>query len=392
VPNEEVSPVNAPINTQVNPADRPTNPWESIIELVAEEVIEETLTETNLEITPEANLEVTNTNIEAIVEVIEENTKENLEPVSTNQSDLISNPVDANAIKAIDDANSTDIRNSEPIFSDSQTCEPLPTEALVDSVNATDSPVNLEDFSIEIPEKSQNIEDVEVLENLTEHTETTEVSDNPQAVTTDSLNEQLLEEKANSEIYIDQGFANSSSLVTSQNGLPHLFLASQPTEQQQDEVVEEALGEAISESTSQSISKATFLELTVDDEQDEEREPAIETQFIETILTIAGNGQKAYDFLIEVIDDYLDETPRLVQAIDKALAINDQVKLLQLINSLRTSSDYVGALTVSYQCRQLESAVRANYVVLIYASLSQVAIEVQRATDALRLERSRYVK
>lgn len=126
------------------------------------------------------------------------------------------------------------------------------------------------------------------------------------------------------------------------------------------------------------------------DESSDDRDPAIEPQFIETILTIAGSGTKAREFLLDVIDDYLEEAPRLIQSIDRAIATNEQAKLLQLLNSLRSASEYVGALSVAYQCRQLESAIRANYVVLIYASLSQLAIESQRASEALRIERSRY--
>jgi GAF domain-containing protein/HPt (histidine-containing phosphotransfer) domain-containing protein len=122
----------------------------------------------------------------------------------------------------------------------------------------------------------------------------------------------------------------------------------------------------------------------------EDEEPAIEPQFMETILEVAGNDLKATEFLLNVIDSYLEETPQLVQAIDKALAVDDRARLLQALNTLRSSSEYIGALKLSYQCRQLELAIRANYVVLIYACLSQVAIEAQRATDALRIARSHY--
>ncbi|MCA6572034.1 MAG: GAF domain-containing protein [Pseudanabaena sp.] len=125
---------------------------------------------------------------------------------------------------------------------------------------------------------------------------------------------------------------------------------------------------------------------------DEDRDPPIELQFIETILSVAGNDDKGIKFLLEVIDSYLEETYILVQAIDKSLSSGDHLRLLQTLNTLRSSSEYVGALSLAYQCRQLESAVRANYVVLIYACLSQVAIEAQRATEALRIERSRYVE
>ena len=123
---------------------------------------------------------------------------------------------------------------------------------------------------------------------------------------------------------------------------------------------------------------------------DDDREPAIEPHFMETILTVAGNDSQGIQFLVDVIDNYLEETPRLVQAIDKAIAVNDQPRLLHILNRLRISSDYVGALPLAYQCRQLEAAVKANYVVLMYASLSQVAIEAQRATNAIRIERVRY--
>jgi GAF domain-containing protein/HPt (histidine-containing phosphotransfer) domain-containing protein len=135
-----------------------------------------------------------------------------------------------------------------------------------------------------------------------------------------------------------------------------------------------------------SVSEAVDIISVNEDEHD----PTIELQFIETIVAIAESHEQGVKLLLNVIDSYLEEAPRLVQAIDKALAVNDHARLLEALNSLRANSDYVGALTLSYQCRQLESAVKANYVVLIYASLSQVAIEAQRATDALRVERSRY--
>jgi HPt (histidine-containing phosphotransfer) domain-containing protein len=123
---------------------------------------------------------------------------------------------------------------------------------------------------------------------------------------------------------------------------------------------------------------------------DEDEEPVIDPQFMKMILMIAGDDHKGIEFLLNVIDSYLEEAPRLVQNIDKALAINSHARLLQSLNTLRLSSEYIGAVRLSYQCRQLESAVKANYVVLIYACLSRVAIELQQVTDSLRIERSRY--
>jgi hypothetical protein len=162
-------------------------------------------------------------------------------------------------------------------------------------------------------------------------------------------------------------------------------------EQEKEEIKDiDGRSEEVAPSDQEKLAEAD-LETSRPDIYDEERDPAIEPQFMETILAIAGNDSKGINFLLNVIDSYLEETPKLVQAIDKAIALNDHPRLLQILNTLRSSSDYIGALPLSYQCRQLESAVRANYVVLIYACLSQVAIEAQRATEALRIERSRYV-
>ncbi len=170
-------------------------------------------------------------------------------------------------------------------------------------------------------------------------------------------------------------------------------IASEPEESEPEESTV-AEGEMDLEETSLLESSETEdLESQEAEQQiiaEEDEEPAIEPQFMETILEVAGNDLKATEFLLNVIDSYLEETPHLVQSIDRALAVDDRARLFQALNTLRSSSDYIGALTLSYQCRQLELAIRANYVVLIYACLSQVAIESQRATDALRIARSHY--
>jgi hypothetical protein len=76
----------------------------------------------------------------------------------------------------------------------------------------------------------------------------------------------------------------------------------------------------------------------------DDREPAIEPQFIATILSIANHRGNGVQFLLDVIDTYLEEAPILVQALDKAIAVNDHPRLLQTLNKLRSNSDYIGAL------------------------------------------------
>ncbi|MBD2186964.1 GAF domain-containing protein [Pseudanabaena mucicola] len=117
---------------------------------------------------------------------------------------------------------------------------------------------------------------------------------------------------------------------------------------------------------------------------EQETNPVIDLQFLETLTNCDRN------LALEVIDTYLQETPLLVQAIDQALATNNHTQLWELLNKLRSSSGKVGALTLVYQCRQLESSIKANYVVLIYACLARVAIESQKAIESLRILRSQY--
>ena len=168
----------------------------------------------------------------------------------------------------------------------------------------------------------------------------------------------------------------------------NLELVEEPTEEwelddQSEEFTEDAI--ATARNTLEDSPSAVYLDVAAND-----LDPVIEPQFIETILMLAGNGQKAIEFLINVIDTYLQDAPNLLWEIDRAITIKDQAQILQSLNSLRSSSDYVGALILSQECRRLEAAVKADDVTLIHTCLSQLESEVERATEALRIERSRY--
>lgn len=177
--------------------------------------------------------------------------------------------------------------------------------------------------------------------------------------------------EADPEISIDN-FDHASNLVELQQDLD--TTESSTHEQQPDPLVTEPTLEQVHRLP---IDLCAFLE--------QETSPVIDLQFLETITNCDRN------LALEVIDTYLQETPLLVPAIDQALATNDHHQLWELLNKLRSSSGRVGALTLVYQCRQLESSIKANYVVLIYACLARVAIESQKAVEALRILRSQYI-
>jgi HPt (histidine-containing phosphotransfer) domain-containing protein len=158
-------------------------------------------------------------------------------------------------------------------------------------------------------------------------------------------------------------------------------LVEQPVEEW--ELDEEPIEEAIA--TDSTESRLEELLPTSND-----LDPVIEPQFIETILMLAGNGQKAIEFLINVIDTYLQDAPNLLWEIDRSITMKEQEQTLQFLNTLRSSSDYVGALILSQECRRLQSAVKAGNGSLINTCLSLLEVEVERAIEALRIERSRY--
>ncbi|MFZ4556721.1 MAG: GAF domain-containing protein [Pseudanabaena sp.] len=159
-------------------------------------------------------------------------------------------------------------------------------------------------------------------------------------------------------------------------------LVEQPVEEWElDEESEDSREDAIAPDLTESV-----LEELLPTSND--LDPVIEPQFIETILMLAG--QKATQFLINVIDAYLQEAPNLLWEIDRAITLQEKLQSLHFLNTLRSSSDYLGALILSEECRRLEAAVKADNESLIHTCLPLLEIEVERAIDALRIERSRY--
>jgi len=337
---------------------------------------------------PPANVEIESNQQEAIA-------PEQLEPI-TNESQLVADVSDLQPLalealvapRALDVESKVDDSEQEAIAT--EPCETSSSEDQTESdanseIAATSDGLaqsEQEPIASEIELESEDVAvDIgETIETTTSLSTELEATESPAMEPTENIEQESIAEN------IAENNTEHGDESTSEVEISTLAIGQEKEEiKDADERPEE-----LAPSDQEKLSQAD-LETSRPDIYDEERDPAIEPQFMETILAIAGNDSKGINFLLNVIDSYLEETPKLVQAIDKAIALNDHPRLLQILNTLRSSSDYIGALPLSYQCRQLESAVRANYVVLIYACLSQVAIEAQRATEALRIERSRYV-
>jgi HPt (histidine-containing phosphotransfer) domain-containing protein len=60
------------------------------------------------------------------------------------------------------------------------------------------------------------------------------------------------------------------------------------------------------------------------------------------------------DFIGELVDAYLDDTPRLISELTEALAQRDAIKFSRTAHSIKSSSASLGALPFSILAKELE--------------------------------------
>jgi HPt (histidine-containing phosphotransfer) domain-containing protein len=78
-------------------------------------------------------------------------------------------------------------------------------------------------------------------------------------------------------------------------------------------------------------------------------EPVIDALTFAELETTVGA-----DFIGELIDAYLDDTPRLLNELAESLAQQDATKFSRTAHSIKSSSAALGALVFSAQARELE--------------------------------------
>jgi HPt (histidine-containing phosphotransfer) domain-containing protein len=100
-------------------------------------------------------------------------------------------------------------------------------------------------------------------------------------------------------------------------------------------------------------------------------------------------NENADEILAEMIDCYLEDAPKLLEAIAQAVTQGDAKQLRQAAHTLKSSSLTLGATTLSNFCKDLELMSRsgnANYEV---DKLPELEAEYKRVKAALQLERQR---
>jgi HPt (histidine-containing phosphotransfer) domain-containing protein len=78
-------------------------------------------------------------------------------------------------------------------------------------------------------------------------------------------------------------------------------------------------------------------------------EPVIDALIFAELKTTVGA-----DFIGELVDAYLDDTPRLISELTESLAQQDAARFSRTAHSIKSSSASLGALPLSLLARELE--------------------------------------
>ncbi|MEP0848925.1 MULTISPECIES: response regulator [Cyanophyceae] len=98
-------------------------------------------------------------------------------------------------------------------------------------------------------------------------------------------------------------------------------------------------------------------------------------------------GENSGSIVAEMIDCYLEDTPKLISAIATALQQGNATQLRQATHTLKSSSATLGAITFSNFCKELEIISRSGNTESGIEKLPQLETEYQRVKAALQIER-----
>ncbi|WP_414625039.1 ATP-binding protein [Calothrix sp. CCY 0018] len=118
----------------------------------------------------------------------------------------------------------------------------------------------------------------------------------------------------------------------------------------------------------------------------------IDTAALQEIYRIAdfNCGVNAKDFLLETIDDYLEETPKFLEEIRVAFSENNFKTLQLLVHTLSSSSATLGASKLATLCTQLEIMVVSEMREEITEQIGKIEAEYENVKSALMEKRRKY--
>lgn len=95
-------------------------------------------------------------------------------------------------------------------------------------------------------------------------------------------------------------------------------------------------------------------------------------------------GEPASEALAEVINSYLENAPKLIEAICTAVSCQDTASLQQAAHTLKSSSAALGATHLSQLCEELEEIGRSSTVASEVGKVSQLETEYEMVKTNLQ--------
>jgi PAS domain S-box-containing protein len=92
------------------------------------------------------------------------------------------------------------------------------------------------------------------------------------------------------------------------------------------------------------------------------------------------------DVLIELVNCYLNETPKLLKAIQGAIAKQDAIALRHASHTLKSSSATLGAIHLPKLCAELEKLADQGEIANLETQIAQLTAEYKRVAAALQLQ------
>ena len=114
---------------------------------------------------------------------------------------------------------------------------------------------------------------------------------------------------------------------------------------------------------------------------------SIDRRALETIQALQRQGKP--DLLVRVINIYLEDSLRLLEALRQALSRGDAVELKLQAHSLKSSSANVGALRLAELCKELEATGEGKSMDGVDQRISRVEEEYRSVRNELTAELER---
>ena len=104
----------------------------------------------------------------------------------------------------------------------------------------------------------------------------------------------------------------------------------------------------------------------------------------EVLQTLYEMMDKNTETMIELIDCYLSEAPKLIQSMQRAATRQDLTAMNQAAHMLKASSAHLGATTLASLCAQLEVDSRADSMTRSVANVQELEAAYERVQTALK--------